>query len=71
MFRDGKPVITGDPIPVSLEGQPDLARITGVSLVQLGGGLPPGEYVMQVVVTDASKQKARVATQWIDFEVIK
>jgi len=41
-----------------------------ILLSSLGSGLPAGEYVMQVVVTDSSKEKARVATQWIDFEVV-
>ena len=31
----------------------------------------PGEYVLQVVVTDKlAKEKHRTASQWIDFEVI-
>jgi hypothetical protein len=34
--------------------------------------LQPGEYVLQVVVTDAlAPEKRRTATQWIDFEVVK
>jgi hypothetical protein len=32
----------------------------------------PGEYVLQLIVTDAlAKEKRRVATQWIDFEIVK
>jgi len=38
----------------------------------LGTALTPGEYVLQVVVTDSlAKGKYRTATQWIDFEMVK
>jgi hypothetical protein len=71
IFRDGKRVFTGDAIPVGLEGQPDLRRITRMSVFHLGSEMPPGEYIVQIIVTDSSKQKSRTATQWIDFEVVR
>ena len=38
--------------------------------LSLGAKLAPGEYVMQVLVTDKlAKEKASVAMQAIDFEV--
>jgi hypothetical protein len=34
--------------------------------------MQPGEYVLQIVVTDLlAKDKDRVATQWMDFEIVK
>jgi hypothetical protein len=34
--------------------------------------MPPGEYVLQITATDPlADEKHRVATQWIDFEVVK
>ena len=34
--------------------------------------MQPGEYVLQIVVTDLlAKDKYRVATQWMDFEIVK
>lgn len=71
IFRDGKPVFSGDAAPVSLEGQTDLRRITSATLFGLGSEMPPGQYIVQIVITDASKQKTRTASQWIDFEVVK
>jgi len=56
---------------VGLEGQPDRRRITNVSLFQLGSEMLPGEYIVQIIVADSSKQTSRTATQWIDFEVVK
>ena len=72
VFRDGKPVFTGEPIPIDPADQSDLQRINAGGLLQLGNGLPPGEYVLQIIVTDVlAKEKHRTATQWIDFEIVK
>jgi hypothetical protein len=38
----------------------------------LGTDLVPGEYVLQIIVTDTlADKKYRVATQWMDFEIVK
>jgi hypothetical protein len=72
IFRDGKLVYTGEPGPLSVSDQPDLQRITAGGRLQLGADFPVGEYVLQIVITDIStKDKPRIATQWIDFEVVK
>ena len=71
LLRDGKVIFTGAPASVSLDGQLDPRRITTSSRLQLGPALGPGDYVFQVIVTDSSdSQKPRVASQWIDFEVV-
>ncbi len=71
LFREGKLIFTGDPTAINIAGQKDLKRLTNLERLQLGKEIPPGEYVYQVIVTDtaADKQKPRVASQWIDFEV--
>ena len=72
LFRDGKPVFTGKELPFDYTNQPDLRYLTTGGTVQLGTGMEPGEYVLQVVVTDIlAKPKYRIATQWIDFEILK
>jgi VWFA-related protein len=72
VFRDGQPVFTGDTMGLDPAGQPDLLRLGSASRLQLGKELLPGEYVLQITVTDSlGKEKPRVATQWIDFEVVK
>jgi hypothetical protein len=71
-FRDGALVFTGKEQPLSETSQPDLKRITVLGAVRLGGELIPGEYVLQITVTDPlADEKHRVATQWIDFEIVK
>lgn len=72
IFRDGKPIFIGDPTTIDVQGQTDPQRITTGARLQLGPGLPPGEYVLQIIVADGlAKEKSRTATQWIDFEVVK
>ncbi len=72
IFRDGRQVYAGEAAPLDL-GQlanPKLALARGQ--LALGGKFPPGEYALQLVVTDAlAKEKHRTATQWIDFEIVK
>jgi VWFA-related protein len=71
IFRDGKLFFEGTQSPVSLAGQTDLRRINAQSAISLPTQMPPGDYVLQIVVTDAlAKEKHRTTTQWIDFEVV-
>lgn len=72
LFRDARPVFEGKEYPVSVAAGQDPRRILNGGRVLLGTNLAPGEYVLQVVVTDALRNdKYRTATQWIDFEVVK
>lgn len=72
LFRDGKLIFTGKVTPLNLAGQTDLKRIAGGAGLQLGTDMSPGEYVLQIIVTDAlAKDKYRTATQWMDFEIVK
>ncbi|MGZ8846178.1 MAG: VWA domain-containing protein [Pyrinomonadaceae bacterium] len=72
VFRDGRPIFTGVTTRLDSAGQSDLQRIASASRLQLGAALLPGDYVLQIIVTDSlAKEKQRTAAQWIDFEVIK
>ena len=72
LFRDGKPVFTGKEIPFKVSSQTDLKRLLAGGVIQLGTDLPPGEYIFQIIVNDAkASDKYRLATQWIDFELVK
>jgi len=72
IFRDGKPVFSGEASPIQINSQADLKRISNVARLQLGADFQPGDYVLQVIVTDASgRGKPQLAAQWIDFEVVK
>ncbi len=72
LFREGQGIFTGKSQPYDANGQTDLKRLTAGGALQLGTDMEPGEYILQVIVTDAlAKDKYRVATQWIDFEILK
>jgi hypothetical protein len=72
VFQNGQQVFSGKETPYDTSNQPDLKRLPVTGAIQLGSAMAPGEYVLQIIVTDAlGKNKQRVASQWIDFEIVK
>jgi VWFA-related protein len=72
LFSDGKEVYTGKPMLYEMGEQPDPKHLRAAGRIQLGKDAQPGEYILQIVVTDMlAKEKYRAATQWIDFEIVK
>jgi VWFA-related protein len=72
IFRDGKEFFAGRVQALDTAGQTDLKRLRANGALQLGTEMQPGEYILQVIVTDLlAKEKYRTATQWIDFEIVK
>lgn len=72
MFREGQQVFAGKELPFNTDKQSDLKRLIAGGRLRLGTNLPPGEYVLQVIVTDTlAKEKHRTASQWMDFEIVK
>ena len=71
LFRDGKQVFASDPEAFDPAAQVDLKRLTASGRLRLGGDLTPGEYLLQVIVTDAlAPEREQTVTQWTDFEII-
>jgi VWFA-related protein len=69
LFRDGVNVFTGPAVAIDHAGQEPL---TNVLKFELGSKFAPGHYICQIIVTDLSdKKKPGVASQWIDFEIVK
>lgn len=72
LFRDGELVFTGNEVPFDIRDQADPKRLAGGGAIQLGTSMAPGEYVLQIVVSDLlAKNKHSAATQWMDFEIVK
>ena len=71
VFRNGKLLYTGKYNHMLAKNETDPTRLVGGGMISLGGILSPGEYLVQVVVTDenAGPKKPPVA-QWVDFEVV-
>jgi len=72
IYRDGKLIFTGEEEAFTPLDQTDAKRLLGAGVVQMGSQMGPGEYVIQIIVTDLlGKQKENVTSQWIDFDVIE
>jgi len=72
LYRDGAEVFTGKETQFNAGQQTDLQRLPAIGAIRLGTDMTPGDYVIQIVVTDGlADQKHRVATQWMDFQVAK
>lgn len=71
VFRDGKPILETQPTPLNLSQQKDLTSINFNSAITLNSNIKEGDYVLQIIVTDSlAKEKSRLATQWVQFEVV-
>lgn len=66
VFADGKPALELSDVRISQRG-PDGADSFGS--IDLPGDLAPGDYILQIVITDKATRKT--ASRWIDFEVIQ
>jgi hypothetical protein len=72
VFHDRIKVFEGAERLLDPTMQPGSKEPVFTDAVSLGANLPPGDYVLQVVVTDGlAKEKRRLATQFIQFEVIE
>ena len=69
LYQEGQTVYEGAAVPLKVEGEPNAKRSVAGGRMQLTK-IPPGEYVMQINVTDVlRKDRYRSADQAIDFEV--
>jgi VWFA-related protein len=72
LFRDGKSVMSVAQTPIDVKTQTDLSRLFINGALHLSSNLEPGDYYLQVVVTDkAAKDKQPPIIQWVNFEVVK
>ena len=72
LFRDQQPIFIGRLSDFYPTQTADPKRISAAGQLRFGKEIVPGEYVLQIVVTDmVAKDRNRTATQWTDFEVIE
>jgi hypothetical protein len=72
LFREGQQVWTRDAEQPDASKQADPARLVAGGRLQITPEMQPGEYFLQVIVTDMlAGNQYSTATQWIDFEVVK
>ena len=72
LFRDGKVVFEGKLQPVPVFPGPDPKAIDFSSALALGNDMAPGDYVLQVTITDnLAKEKHKSAVQFVQFEIVE
>jgi VWFA-related protein len=70
IFHDGKQIYEGKPMPLDLKGQTDPKHLVAAGAMKLGEGMQPGDYVLQIIVTDKlAREKYATAAQSMDFEL--
>ncbi len=71
LYHDGQAVFTGKESRLTNQQDSKTKRIFAGGSIDLGANLQPGEYVLQVIVSDLlAKEKNRLATQWMNFEIL-
>ncbi|HWW75753.1 MAG TPA: VWA domain-containing protein, partial [Pyrinomonadaceae bacterium] len=72
LFREGQLAYEGKLSPFDTQQRDDLKRLVAGGGIKLSRTAAPGEYVIQLVVTDLlAKPDRRTATQWLDFEIVR
>jgi len=69
IFRDGDQIYEGKPMPLTLSAKSDPKNLLGGGAMRLGPNMKPGDYVLQVIVTDKANGRNQSAAQSMDFEV--
>jgi VWFA-related protein len=72
LYRDDKLVFDGGLRSYDPQTQRDLKQLFAGGSIKLGRDLTPGDYSMQVIVTDKlAKEKDQLSSAWIDFEIVQ
>jgi|SRR5271157_719747 len=70
VFRDGVQINQSQPRPADTAPQGDPAHLIAAGEFRLGAKMKPGDYVLQLIVTDKlADPEYSTASQWMDFEV--
>ncbi|MBV9210711.1 MAG: hypothetical protein JOZ52_08790 [Acidobacteria bacterium] len=70
LFQNGQEILTGQAEPFDAAGQTNLKQLTARGQLPITENLAPGEYTLQIIVTDKlGKEKHNTATQWVEFEI--
>ncbi len=72
LFRGTDEIFTGAVVPSSAAKDNGAEAIVVGGTLALANSLPPGEYFLQIVVTDEmAPRDKQTSIQWIDFEIVK
>lgn len=72
VFREGQLILAGPPKSLDMTGQTDMSHLKFIGGLAIGSQMELGDYVLQIIVIDKdSKGKRQIASQFVQFEVIK
>ncbi len=72
IYRDGKEIFLEPETDYVPAAGGDTGRLPFRGAVQFINGLPPGQYILQIIVFDLlAKEKYRLQTAWTDFEIVQ
>jgi len=72
LYRNGKTVLNSNELPIDIPEQSDFKEVYSMNSMRLGNALPVGDYILQIIVVDnQAKDKKKVASQSIEFEVVE
>ncbi|MEP6900326.1 MAG: VWA domain-containing protein [Actinomycetota bacterium] len=70
VFREGKMLLEGKQNAVEFLGQTDVQRIKSAGAINLASGMPTGDYILQIIITDnLAKEKRKISTRFVQFEI--
>jgi hypothetical protein len=71
LFSDGKLFLNGKLNSFDAGGQTSTGKFNFTGALGLGNEMKPGDYVLQIVVIDKlAKEKQKLATQLVQFEIV-
>jgi VWFA-related protein len=71
LFRGPERIYTGQPVPLEVSKASSAPAIHAFGKIALPAGLPPGDYALQLTVSDRLETKQRQsASQWVDFTLV-
>ena len=69
LYRNGSEIFKSSPAPVDVRNAKDFRKISVSKKLKLDNTLQPGDYVLQLQVTDKRMRERNLAAQTVDFEV--
>jgi VWFA-related protein len=69
ILQNNRAVVAGNPAKFDVSNQPDRTHLKISGAIMLDAKLQPGDYVLQIVVTDTATKQA--STQLFPFEIVK
>ena len=69
LYRNGSEIFKSRPEPVDVRSAKDFRKISVSKKLKLDNTLQPGDYVLQLQVTDKRMRERNLAAQTLDFEV--